>query len=530
MTSFEQMADALDKALDRGDQEAMRGALAAVDSQYPQGTELPPAETARLAGLLIDAGAALQLPAPIQRGQSLFEKEWKRLEPIYGAAQLHYNLGNGYQALYEIERLQPTWRFNLEGVESCLKAKSSYWRALARVHPPEITPRLLTNLANALDCSGRVVDALHYYDDALSRSPGFGMASCNRGQALLHLNQISGTYSVKLLYEIYKSFDVARKSISLDPGARQLSLMQAREIAEGLREHGYDTHEDPHSVLLNEQEVSSHDSYWLWCLEHSLVLSEHALYCRCAGARRDDLSILTPGGAKLSGAMVPKMELLLNRMKSEYCLSRALLYQSVAHERKPQWDLGPFEGTFTELLDEEEVGLETEFLRTSFRLCFGILDRIAGGICGLFKLAGQQEKIYFHHFWRPTGKADDQRWVALNQISNAGLVALYGLARDMSEQKEGQWSHLRRYRNLFEHSLCLVRKDNAPEDLPPWFDGEPLPSVSRRQMRADAVDMLRFVRAAIFYFALLVRAESPDGDSEVRGRAITFPKKPIGKD
>lgn len=100
----------------------------------------------------------------------------------------------------------------------------------------------------------------------------------------------------------------------------------------------------------------------------------------------------------------------------------------------------------------------------------------------------------------------------------------------MSEQRGGEWSHLRRYRNLFEHSLCLVRKDNTPEDLPPWFDGEPLPSVSRRQMRADSVDMLRFARAAIFYFALLVRAESPDGDSEVRGRAITFPKKPIGKD
>jgi hypothetical protein len=530
MVSFQQIADALDMALDRGDQEALRGTLAAVDSQYPEGTELPPAEAGRLAALLIDAGAALQLPAPIQRGQSLYEKEWNRLEPIYGAAQLHYNLGNGYQALYEIECSRPSWRFNLEGVESCLKAKSSYWRALARVHSPELTPRLLTNLANALDCSGRVVDALHYYDNALSILPLFGMASCNRGQALLYLNQISGTYSVKLLYEIYKSFEVAMNCKSLDPYARQLSEMQATKIAEVLRKNGYDTHEDPHSVLQNQQEVSSHDSYWLWCLEHSLVLSEHALYCRCVGARRDDLSILTSGDAKLSGAMVPKMELLLNRMKSEYCLSRALLYQSVAPERTPQWDLVPFEGTFTELLDDEEVGIESEFLRTSFRLCFGILDRIARGICDLFKLAGQQENVYFHKFWRPTGKADDQRWVALNQMSNAGLVALYGLARDMSEQKDGEWSHLRRYRNLFEHSLCLVRKDTAPEDLPPWFDGEPLPSVSRRQMRADAADMLRFTRAAIFYFALLVRAESLDGENEERGHAITFHKKPVGKD
>lgn len=530
MVSFEQIADTLDMALDRGDQEAMRGALAAVASQYPPGTDLPPAETARLAGLLIDAGAALQLSAPIQRGQTLYEKEWNRLKPIYGEAQLHYNLGNAHQALFDIERSRPSWRFNLEGVETCFKAKTSYWRALARVHPPELTPRLLTNLANALDSSGRVVDALHYYDNALSISPQFGMASCNRGQALLNLSQFSGTYSIKLLYEIYKSFDVAKKSGSLDPCARKQAEIEATKVAKLLREYGYDKHEDPHSVLQNQQAVSSHDSYWLWCLEHSLVLSEHALYCRCAGARRDDLSILTPGDAKLSGAMVPKMELLLNRMKSEYCLSRALLYQSDAPERTPRWDLAPFEGTFTELLDDEEVGIETEFLRTSFRLCFGILDRIARGICDLLKLAGRQEKIYFHTFWRPTGKAGDQRWVVLNQISNAGLVALYGLARDMSEQKDGEWSNLRRYRNLFEHSLCLIRKDTAPEDLPPWFDGGPMPSVSSRQMRADAADMLRFTRAAIFYFALLVRFESRDAESEVKGQTITFQKKPVGKD
>jgi hypothetical protein len=387
----------------------------------------------------------------------------------------------------------------------------------------------LTNLANALDYSGRVVDALYYYDKALLIFPQFGMANCNRGQALLSLNQFSGTYSIKLLYEIYKPFEVARKSESLDSFAQQLSEMQATKIAEELRKHGCDMYEDPHSVLQNKQELASHDSYWLWCLEHSLVLSEHAIYCRCVGARRDDLSILTSGGAKLSGAMVPKMELLLNRMKSEYCLSRALLYQSVASERLLKWDLAPFEGSFTELLDYEEVGIETEFLRTSFRLCFGILDRIARGICDFFKLARQEEKVYFHTFWRPTGKADDQRWVALNQISNGGLVALYCLARDMSEQKDGEWNHLRRYRNLFEHSLCLVRKDIAPEDLPPWLDGEPLPSICRRQMRADTVDMLRFTRAAIFYFALLVRAESLDYENEERGNAITFLKKPVGK-
>ncbi len=530
MVSFEEIATAIDKALDLGDPAVLRAALAAADSQYPPGSQLRPTEVAALAGLLIDAGAALHLAAPILRGLSLYEKEWDQLEPIYGSAQLHYNLGNAYNSLYDIEQSQPSWRFNLQGVELCFKAKSSYWRALSQSHPPAIAPQILTNLANALDGSGRVVDALHYYDRALETSPGFGMASCNRGQALLYLNRVSGTYSVKLLYEIYKSFDTARHSQSLDPRARELAEKQATAVAKALREHGYDTEEDPHSVSQNQQESSSHDPYWLWCLQQSLALSEHALYCRCLGARRDDLSILT-SGSTLAGAKVPRMELLLNRLKSEYCLSRALLYQSLAPERAPKWDLRPFEGTFTELLDDEQIGLEGEFLRTSFRLCFGILDRIARGVCDHFELAERQEKIYFHKFWRPTGKDDDPRWIALNQVSNAGLIALYGLARDISERKDGEWSHLRRYRNLFEHELCLVRKDVPSRNLPPWFDGKDPPSVANGRMRSDATDLLRFTRAAIFYFALLIRDESrPEKNEEEKRPSITFCKKPLGKD
>jgi len=49
-------------------------------------------------------------------------------------------------------------------------------------------------------------------------------------------------------------------------------------------------------------------------------------------------------------------------------------------------------------------------------------------------------------------------------------------------------------------------------------------------MKSDAVDMLRFTRAAIFYFVFLIRSQSRGRSDGHQGRTITFPKKPIGKD
>jgi hypothetical protein len=143
------------------------------------------------------------------------------------------------------------------------------------------------------------------------------------------------------------------------------------------------------------------------------------------------------------------------------------------------------------------------------------------------ELASQKENIYFHRFWRD-GKNATERWNALNNLNNSSLVALYGLARDLSEHSAGEWSHLRNYRNLFEHELCLIRADSASSDLPPWLVN-PTPCVTSSTMRADAADMLRFTRAAVFYFAFFVRSESLTHHDSGDARTLTFDKKVIGK-
>lgn len=525
-SDFRSLIAICEAALDSGDATEIGEAIDKLEQCSP--VDMPIEHIAALAGLLVDLGSACRLRSAVERGKRLFEDHRDRLEPVYGSAQIDYNIGNAFKVLYDLERAVPGWSCTLAAVAPCLEAKAHYWRAIAGSRSTQMPPQYLTNLGNALDACGRVVDALHYYDRAIGVSPKFGMAHLNRGVALQYLNDASGSYSIKMLHEIYKAYDAARTSESTEPQVRHAAHARAEFAAKVIREHGHEPTEDPHELQQNEIEQRNHDVYWHWCLEHSLALSEHALYCRCAGARRDDLSILTPRG-RLAGAKVPHMELLLNRIKSEYCLARALHFQAVADTGSLKWHVAAFEGTYTELFDGEEIGVEPEFLRTSFRLCFGILDRIARGLCSFFSVSSTNEAIYFESFWRPGGR-DSDRWRVLSAVASPNLAALYGLAKDLNERAGGEWSRLKRYRNLFEHEFCAVRADPPHSHVPRWLADAPITTIDAAQMEADALEMLRFTRAAMFHFAFLVREQSRDDGSRRDGKVVEFGKKPIGKE
>jgi hypothetical protein len=461
MDELDQILDHCEEALQAGGSEDLRKAATALNRLQADS----PHDVVSIGCYRIDVGSALRDISLVELGLADLQENWDRLEPILGANQLHYNVGNGYKSIHDIQRSNPSWVYCPANLTSLYEAKRHYWLACSGQF---FVPEWITNLANALNGSGRVVDALHYFDACVSRCPDFGMAHLNRALALKYLNTASGGYSIKLLYEVRRSASAAVASPSTEPPARQAANKLLGQATKVLLERGCDPDEDVHELAETESEYAEHDPYWQWCLKQDLALSEHSLYCRCAGARRDDLSVLSPG-SPLVGEKVPLMELMLNRMKSEFALARAFHYQSSPDlEASPlKWELTAFEGTFTDLLDGESSGVSVELLRTGFRLCFGILDRIARAICDFLELANETEDLYFHRFWRPRGKHSD-RWDKLNKQESANLTALFGLAVDLNEKKEGQWSHLKSYRDLFEHEFCVVRADDTFTP-PDWF-------------------------------------------------------------
>lgn len=508
---FDQLATYCDGLLDDGN---IEGAVAAVRAlqgslQSTSGV-LSVLQRARLACLLVDVGASSQDEAMVRTGLDLFDRNYAAFSEEIRPTSLEYNLGNAKKSLYDIAILKRQERFRPEAIELLTEAKAHYWKALKLAGGEAPSPQLLVNLANALNQCGRVVEALMWYDRALTVDPAFGMAHLNRGHALLFLKRISDSYSIKQLDEARCCFSLAESSGQLPPELTEHARFWRKDLSESLLKLGYDDEkilEDEHRDV---EEYDAHDLYWKWCLENKLTLSEHSLYCRCAGARRDDLTIPKQSGP-IGGRFVPELELLLNRMKSEFCLARALYYQSAITANEACWDTRSFEGTFTELYESEEIGLRAEFLRTSFRLCFGVLDKIARGVATLFGLAPVSEALYFESFWRPASerkKGEERRWELINRQENFALVALYSLATDLNNNTGGEWGHFKEDRNQLEHGIFLLRKNEAAGlgDIN-LVDLAGVKTVGTAEFAERTFRMLQFTVSAIFSFAFCVRIE-----------------------
>lgn len=485
---------------------------------------------AKLSGLLIDLGERLWKEELTKEGLAFLEEHNEELKRIIQPASLEYNIGNAKQTLYTILRFKEKQKFTPESISLLIEAKDHYWKALKFNVPDRMQRELCVNLANSLDSTGRLVEALYWYDQALSVDPDFGMAHFNRAQALVFLNSLSDMYSISLLEEVRDSMKIAVEDSQLPSNLSNISRKRIDEINSYFKSQGWTDEKIAKDKEQHDLDYQEYDEYWRFCLANHLALSEHSLYCNCSGARRDDLTIMKQSGP-IAGDFVPKLELLLNRIKSEYCLARALYYQS--NNSLIEWPIDTFEGTFTELNDDEATGLIIEFLRDSFRLCFGILDKIAQGLNELYSFADIDEPLYFEKFWHPRNEKGEERWKLINSQTNTSLVALYSLATDLNDRK-GKWKFFKVYRNLMEHGLLVLLEDDH-QQLSEQLESERIQTdtVSVAEFREHALQMLQFTRSAIFGFTFCVREEGlkiVNNNNQEDILSIQLDKKPIGKE
>ncbi|MGP4813113.1 LA2681 family HEPN domain-containing protein [Psychrobacter sp. 1Y10] len=83
------------------------------------------------------------------------------------------------------------------------------------------------------------------------------------------------------------------------------------------------------------------------------------------------------------------MEKVLNRLKSEFGLARLMLYEYKVAKSDNDID---DDACYAELYDNELLGTNIEKLRTAFRICFGILDKIGNAVALLFDLQLKNSK------------------------------------------------------------------------------------------------------------------------------------------
>ena len=477
-----------------------------------------------LAGFLIDIGEAGRIKESVVAGLKIIEQERENIRGIITEGSIEYNLGNAKSALFKIQREEFGFRYVPQNIKYLIEAKNHYWRAYKYEDESasKIRPELIVNLANTLSSCGRIVESLQFYDLVLKIYPDFPNANTSRAKELLWYNQLSGGLTKNLIYQAKEGYEIASKTDSkkIPEWLKDVWRKEGEKCADFLKRIDFNDSNVHIDKEETKKEFDSLSSYRKFCLNNHLTLSEHSLYCNCIGARRDDILICIPFQS-FDANFIPLMEKILNRLKSEFSLARILYYYSILETIN---EFTSFDGEvmFTELYDAESLGTKPEMLRTSFRLCFGILDKIASAICTLFELSDKNENIYFERFWKPnTNRSSEKqktRWEKINNIQNISLLALYTQATDLNN-KDGEWSFFKEWRNNLEHSqLNLLSVNELADDRFEIFKSNPdLLIADEEYFRSKTLLMLQFTRSAIFNYVYLVRNEArkvkpKDGD------------------
>ena len=419
--------------------------------------------------------------------------------------QYFYNLANAKSNLVISDS---PLNISFTSIETLIDAKNYYWKSIkeARAIGKEF-PEQYVNLANCLNYQFRFSEALRYYESVIESNPEIPQAWINQSESLLMLNTVSNSFSIRMLDKACSGYETAANSNAIPKAYAEYYATRSTELRDQIRELGIEITEDNHAETRKEFESLS--EYRQTCCTNSLTLSEHGLYCSCAGSARDNLTIpliSTP----LGGEFIPQMEAVLNRLKSEYSLARRCFYEYSTPEETSTKLI--HEECFTDLKTSECLGLNYEKLRISFRLCFGILDKIALAICDHYLLHPKKQKIYFHNFWQLD--RDDRR-SKFEEIKNPGLLALYSIATDLNKHKQGEWQDFKRFRNALEHGFLVLTKSDQFEDTYNTYQfSNDVEFVSINNFELLTEQMLQLVRSAIFSFVFSFRNKALNMNSE----------------
>ena len=393
----------------------------------------------RLAGLFIDLGNRNFNLESSHIGLKIIESN--SFENCLTRDSYYYCLANAKSNFTQNES-NNYWKTDVSRIERLSEVGSLLLKAtmIRRRNKDILSPQVMVNMGTNLYQQYRFSEALSLFDKVNCMGLDIPESWVNRSECLISLNSITKMHTVQQGKEIALGYRKAGESKCIPPDWAKYYLVRAEKIDNDIEKDcldmGIAIEDDSH---LDKQEYQSLSEFRRWCLDNFLSLSEHGLYCKCYGSASDNLHIPMPTRA-ISGDFILPMEKVLNRLKSEFGLARLMLYEYKFAKRDRDID---DDACYTELYDNELLGTNIEKLRTAFRICFGILDKIGNAVALLFDLQLKTKKgkvrfSYFHTFWELENEDRLQKFEAYD---NEGLIGLYSIACDLNHELEGELSY-----------------------------------------------------------------------------------------
>ncbi len=418
-------------------------------------------------------------------------------------AKLHYFAGNLCSSLSVIQgEVASGWR---TGNFPEIKANAiNHFRKCIRLTETKddlLRNEATTNLGNELSSQGRGVEAIKYWttDFKLKGDAPF-VSAMMRSRELLTIGHWLNDSGHKDLYvyEAYQTTKALRENINkTSHPAANYYVTQDPQITNlfsvgDASLHVLDGWEKDHPDKSSTKEEAEYRS---WCLRKRLFANPLNFLTDQPIANRDILQFPNHTVGIADG---PFFAAAFSSAKREFCFARFLAFEGLncLHPDYENKDL-----FLADTLDYVFLDGATEKLKTSWRVCFGVLDSLADLLNRYFQIG---EK-------RPEFKS---RWIRdhFSNISNPFIDALYWLACDLTESElipsekwkapDAELSEIRKYRNSIEHGWLRVSLQS--ETI--WNqESDFADQISPDDLKRLVMLTLQTVNAALFYVTLAVK-------------------------
>ncbi len=371
--------------------------------------------------------------------------------------------------------------------------------------------QILTNAGNAINFTGRFVEAPELYDEALGLDPAFGHAHGNRAicvEAYANTLYDPGHRAV-FLREAHRGLSTAAQS-DLDPEASAGFAQLRDRLASFIAAKHLTSSTDVENFSLGDSDGEI--GYRRWCGAERLFLNPLNDLGPYPIAARDILGTPSMVGDLESG---PYFQGFFNQLKQEYCSARWLLFQGFV---TPAPHFSDKEVLLYDTLDHPAYSLFLEQAKLGFRAAYSLFDKVAFFLNAYDNLLIPETGVTFRTLWF---KDQDPRKGIRDEFAtreNLPWRGLFWLGKDLYERRaefldvmDPEARGLAEMRNHLEHKYLQLHDDG-------WQDGNSgvrtsratntiVRSVGRGAFLASALRILKLARASLIYLSLGIEIE-----------------------
>lgn len=465
-------------------------------------------------GKLIDCSQDLKELQGLNQALSLAQEIEKLSLTSDQKVVLYYFISNIWGAKYQITKVgkQSSWAWESEEVENQI----IYLRK-AVIEPNFITAekqrssQILTNLGNVLNHVGRSVEALETLHSAIEFLPIFGMPHANLATCLSDYAKLLPNRHDSLTL-IVRGRDILRAALELQ-GFHDQALSYYGKYLEWFENVVIKIDLNNHNIVRPKSLGKSKKEilYRQWVGENNLFLNYlNDVFYDLTECSED--KIILPALTRPVGEKSCHFEGLFNQIKQEFVSARFLFFEAITSYQVHYSDRRV---VLYDTLDYPSYSLAVEMIKTSFRLAYSILDKIAFFLNEYFQLSIKPNKVTFRTFWYQKGDSQFGLRAEFIDRPNWALRGLFWLSKDLYDKAENYKSaiepdarELAEIRNHIEHKYLKVHQFRSPTEE--MKEDELAFSIGRDEIIDKTLRILKIARSAIVYMSLGIHSEEID--------------------